>query len=145
MPKGGAASKEIKNALSRSEIMRRVKQKNTTPEMAVRRSLHRLGYRFRLHRRDLPGSPDVVLPIHRLCIFVHGCFWHRHTGCHLASTPSRNAEFWQIKFEANKRRDAAAIEALVELGWRAEVIWECETRVPARLNERLLHILRPSH
>jgi DNA mismatch endonuclease, patch repair protein len=112
----------------RSEIMASVRQRDTTPELRVRSVLHRAGYRFRLHRRDLPGSPDVVLPKHRLVVFVHGCFWHRHPACKKATTPKANAEFWAAKFRKNVERDAEAVAALEVLGWRVLTIWECETR-----------------
>jgi DNA mismatch endonuclease, patch repair protein len=114
----------------RSEIMAAVRQRDTTPELRVRSTLHRAGYRFRLHRRDLPGSPDVVLPKHRLVVFVHGCFWHRHPGCKKATTPKANAEFWAAKFRRNVERDAEAVAGLEVLGWRVLTIWECETRGP---------------
>ena len=96
--------------------------------MIVRRVLHGAGYRFRLHRRDLPGSPDVVLPRHRLAVFVHGCFWHRHTGCPRTTTPKTRAAFWASKFAANIARDERATAELGRLGWRVHVVWECETR-----------------
>lgn len=121
----------------RSKIMRGVKSVDTKPEMLVRRAMHRLGYRFRLHRKDLPGRPDIVLPRHNLVVFVHGCFWHQHTGCKDGRLPSSNTEFWVRKFSANQARDAKHIAALKELGWRVEVIWECQTRDPDRLNARL--------
>lgn len=107
--------------------MAAVSNKDTLPEILVRRALHRLGYRFRLHRSDLPGTPDIVLPKYKLCIFVHGCFWHRHPGCKRASTPSTNVEFWERKFEKNVNRDAATVDRLTKMGWRVEVIWTCQT------------------
>jgi len=113
---------------ARSRIMKAVGQKNTRPEMIVRRILHALGYRFRLHRRDLPGSPDIVLPKYRTAIFVHGCFWHRHEGCAKATTPKTRRAFWEDKFEANRVRDRKAIIALQYLGWNVQVVWECQTR-----------------
>jgi DNA mismatch endonuclease (patch repair protein) len=119
----------------RSKIMRAVPQKGSKPEMVVRRALHRLGYRFRLHRRDLPGTPDIVMPGHRVAIFVHGCFWHRHSGCRLASSPRTRADFWQSKFDRNVERDAAATLALERLRWRVLIVWECETRDPARMSQ----------
>lgn len=125
----------------RSAIMRAVPRKDSKPEMRVRRALHRLGYRFRLHRSDLPGTPDIVLPRHRVAIFVHGCFWHRHPECRLASTPRTRAEFWQSKFHRNVARDAAATQALQVLGWRVIVIWECETREVDPLSESILEML----
>jgi DNA mismatch endonuclease (patch repair protein) len=127
--------------LSRSEIMRRVPQRDTKPELIVRRALHALGYRFRVHRKDLPGSPDIVLPRYRLCIFVHGCFWHRHDGCRLTTTPATNEDFWRKKFEANMRRDREASDSLRAHGWRVALVWECETRNAELLNERLKTII----
>lgn len=121
----------------RSSLMARVKQKNTGPEMQVRRALHRLGYRFRLHRKDLPGRPDIVLSRYRTVIFVHGCFWHRHPACSLASSPKTRAEFWQAKFDANVARDAAVEKTLTDAGWTVIVIWGCETRDSAKLAVRL--------
>jgi DNA mismatch endonuclease (patch repair protein) len=116
--------------------MRRVATRGSKPEMIVRRALHALGYRFRLHRRDLPGSPDIVLPRRRTAIFVHGCFWHRHAGCRRTTTPKTRAAFWQAKFDANVARDRRVIAALEEDGWRIEVVWECETLEPERLATR---------
>lgn len=126
----------------RSENMRRVRGNDTRPELTVRRALHALGRRFRLHRRDLPGKPDIVLAKDRLAIFVHGCFWHRHDDCPRASTPSTRKEFWVAKFERTVVRDAEQAAALRAAGWRPEVIWECETRDSERLNERLRRILQ---
>jgi DNA mismatch endonuclease (patch repair protein) len=120
----------------RSWLMGRVRQKNTTPEMSVRREAHRLGYRFRLHRKDLPGSPDLVFPRLRKAIFVHGCFWHRHD-CRKATVPKANAEFWTKKFVDNQKRDRKVLEQLGCLGWDATVIWECEAKDPAELTRRL--------
>lgn len=111
----------------RSEIMARVRAKDTTPELAVRSMVHRMGYRFRLHRRDLPGCPDMVFPSRRKVIFVHGCFWHRHSGCPLSRIPKTRVEFWTSKLEGNAARDAKHLGALKAKGWRALVIWECET------------------
>jgi len=115
-------------APSRSKLMSRVRQKNTKPETVVRQALHAAGFRYRLHRRDLPGSPDIVLPGRKAVVFVHGCFWHRHPGCKAASTPKTRAEFWARKFDANVERDRRAIDALSEKGWAVHVVWECETR-----------------
>lgn len=108
--------------------MRSVRGKNTTPEMKVRSALHRAGYRFRLHRKDLPGRPDVVLPGYKAVVFVHGCFWHRHPGCRAASSPSTRSAFWQDKFARNVARDRLVIGALENAGWRVHVVWECETK-----------------
>lgn len=121
----------------RSQLMSRVGQKNTAPELIVRRIAHSLGYRFRLHRRELPGTPDLVFPRLRKAIFVHGCFWHRHLGCRLASTPKSRSEFWEPKFVANVERDRLKEEQLRAAGWGVLVIWECETRDPRQLAERL--------
>lgn len=126
----------------RSENMRRVRGMNTTPELTVRRALHALGRRFRLHRQDLPGKPDIVLAKTRLAIFVHGCFWHRHENCPRASTPSTRKEFWEAKFERTVERDAEQTAALRAAGWRPEVIWECEARDAERLHERLHRIFQ---
>lgn len=127
----------------RSAIMRSVRQKGTAPEMVVRRIAYAIGTRYRLHRKDLPGRPDIVFPSRRLCIFVHGCFWHRHLGCRLASSPTSNREFWQEKFARNVERDARKENELRAAGWRVEIVWECETREPAKLKERLRALLFP--
>lgn len=116
---------DIVDAAARSRIMAAVRQKNTKPEIVLRRLLHRAGFRFRLHRRDLPGRPDLVLPKHRAAVFVHGCFWHRHPRCRRASTPKTRPEFWEAKFVANVARDLRAIKALEAGGWRVFVVWEC--------------------
>ena len=122
---------------TRSRIMAAVRQKNTTPETIVRQVLHRLGLRFRLHRKGLPGTPDIVLARHRTVIFVHGCFWHRHQDCRKASTPKTRVDFWQEKFDRNVERDARNEQALLDAGWRVLVVWECETKDVARLTGRL--------
>lgn len=126
---------------SRSKLMSRVRQANTKPELVVRRLLHALGYRFRLHRRGLPGTPDIVLPRHRTAIFVHGCFWHRHEGCSRTTTPKTRQEFWQTKFDTNVARDRRNLDLLATLGWRSIVIWECETKDPGSLSTRLSTLL----
>ncbi|WP_295384633.1 very short patch repair endonuclease [uncultured Thiodictyon sp.] len=108
--------------------MSKVRGTNTLPEMRVRRALHSMDYRFRLHRPDLPGKPDIVLQKHRVCIFVHGCFWHSHPGCVRATTPESNGEFWAKKLAGNVERDRRSALELAEMGWRVCVIWECETR-----------------
>ncbi|MER0238941.1 DNA mismatch endonuclease Vsr [Fulvimarina sp. MAC8] len=112
----------------RSELMRRVRRKDTTPELAVRRALTALGVRYRLQAKDLSGRPDIVNRKRKLAIFVHGCFWHRHPGCRLASTPKTRTEFWEAKFARNVERDRKAIENLKADGWKVIVVWECETR-----------------
>lgn len=116
-------------------MMAGIKSKDTAPEMKVRKYLHGSGFRYRLHARDLPGSPDLVLPKHRLAIYVHGCFWHRHPGCRYATTPASNVDFWATKFQKNTERDARQHAALSALGWRHITIWECELRRDA--GERL--------
>jgi DNA mismatch endonuclease (patch repair protein) len=117
--------------------MARIKSKNTKPELAVRRALHALGYRFRLHRSDLYGRPDIVLPKHKTIIFVHGCFWHRHPGCTKTSTPKTRTDFWQSKFDANVARDQRNVEALEQAGWQVLTVWECETGQIEELSDRL--------
>ncbi|MBM3298455.1 MAG: DNA mismatch endonuclease Vsr [Deltaproteobacteria bacterium] len=120
--------------------MAAIRCKDTSPELRVRRLLHHLGYRFRLHRQDLPGSPDIVLPKHRTVVFVHGCFWHRHPGCRYTTTPKARADFWANKFEQNIRRDHRQQQQLREMGWSVMVIWECELRDLQSLKARLVQI-----
>ena len=124
----------------RSRVMSRVKNKNTKPEVQVRSMLHRMGYRFRLHRRDLAGAPDIVLPRHRKAVFVHGCFWHNHD-CPRGKRPSTRTEFWNAKLVANIERDRANQEALEEKGWRVLTLWECEVKDPDYIQEKLRHFL----
>jgi DNA mismatch endonuclease (patch repair protein) len=121
----------------RSANMAKVRGKDTGPEMRVRRLAHRMGLRFRLHRKDLPGRPDLVFPGRGLVVFVHGCFWHRHEGCRRATTPSTRQEFWQAKFDANVQRDKRQIRDLEALGWRVLVIWECELKDEATIESEL--------
>lgn len=125
----------------RSWLMSRVGAKDTKPELAVRSIAHSLGYRFRLHRSDLPGKPDLVFPKKSIVIFVHGCFWHRHTNCSKASTPKTRVRFWNEKFRRNVERDALAISALRKLGWKTVIIWECQTRDKNALAARLKRVL----
>ncbi|MDT5293498.1 MAG: mismatch endonuclease, patch repair protein [Acidobacteriota bacterium] len=126
----------------RSRLMARVKGRDTKPERIVRSLLHRLGYRFRLHRKDLPGKPDIVLPKHGKVVYVHGCFWHGHPACPRAARPTSNVEFWNTKLDGNIARDTAAQKALVKLGWRYLVVWQCETRDPRELTRKLVNFLR---
>ncbi len=105
--------------------MSRIRGRDTGPEIAVRSRLHRLGFRFRLQVKDLPGHPDIVLPRHRAVVLVHGCFWHRHRGCKFAYTPKSRKRFWLAKFQANIRRDRSVLKELQRLGWRTLVVWEC--------------------
>lgn len=128
---------DIVNQKKRSAMMARVRGKDTKPELRVRRAAHSLGFRYRLHRRDLPGSPDLVFSRLRKVILVHGCYWHRHPGCRFAYTPKSNMEFWGRKFEANQERDRRALSQLADLGWDALVIWECETDEPDLLTARI--------
>ena len=121
----------------RSWNMSRIRGKDTKPEIAVRSILHRMGYRFRLHRRDLPGNPDIVLPKYHTVILVHGCFWHRHRGCKYAYTPKSRVDFWQKKFTENVERDKRNRKALRQEGWKVVVVWECELRDPDKLVLRL--------
>jgi len=117
---------DVYDQKKRSEVMAKVRSKDTGSELAVRRHLHRRGLRFRLHRRDLPGRPDIVFPSRRVVVFVHGCFWHGHLGCKRAKLPATRPEFWRAKIAANVERDARALDALWGLGWQPIVVWECE-------------------
>ena len=128
----------------RSERMARIRSKNTQPELRVRRVAYELGYRYRLHRRDLPGCPDLVFPLRRKVVFVHGCFWHAHQGCKVANKPKSRSDFWSLKFERNKSRDASNQNALIRDGWRVFTVWECETKNIAMLKSRLLQFLGPA-
>lgn len=121
----------------RSWNMSRIKGKDTKPEMTVRSLLHKMGYRFRLHRKDLPGVPDIVLPKYKTAIFIHGCFWHRHNGCKLAYNPKTRIEFWNKKFRDTVKRDRLNIKKLEDLGWNTEIIWECEVKNIIELGKRI--------
>ena len=123
----------------RKRNMSAIKGRDTKPEILLRKLLHSLGYRFRIQRKDLPGRPDIVLPKYKIAIFVNGCFWHRHEGCKLASTPSTNSEFWEKKFAANVERDARNYAALKAHGWHVVIIWECE--VKEILRSRVIPVL----
>ena len=125
----------------RSAVMRQVKGRDTTPELVVRKALTHLGARYRLHRKDLPGKPDIVLPGRRLAIFVHGCFWHGHDCARGARVPKQNRDYWLGKVARNRARDAASREALAVLGWRVETIWECDLKDAAALGVRLRTLL----
>jgi len=117
--------------------MSRIQSRDTKPERAVRSILHCMGYRFRLHRRDLPGSPDLVLPKYQTVVFVHGCFWHRHKGCQFAYTPKTRTAFWMKKFSDNVERDQRVARDLRKAGWHVLTVWECELSAPDRLATRL--------
>ncbi len=123
--------------MDRSANMRAIRSAGMKPEMLVRRLVHGLGYRYRLHRHDLPGRPDLVFAARRKIIFVHGCFWHQHGGCQLAHTPRSNVDYWRPKLARNAARDAAHLSALKEDGWRVLVIWECQTKSSAKLSRKL--------
>ncbi|WP_424957108.1 very short patch repair endonuclease [Hyphomicrobium sp. 1Nfss2.1] len=127
----------------RSRMMARIRGKSTKPELIVRRTAHQLGYRFRLHRKQLPGTPDLSFPRLRLAVFVNGCFWHRHPNCRYAYTPKSNIDFWTRKFSNNVQRDIRAKEQLESMGWRVAVIWECETADSLALRDTLSTILAP--
>lgn len=130
----------------RSEIMRSVGTMNTGPEMQVRSAAHRLGLRFRLYRKDLPGTPDLVFPKHRIALFVHGCFWHRHPGCTKATLPKSNVAFWTEKFRRNVARDDENLRELTRQGWQVVVVWQCEAKTLKNslevLESRLFPLLR---
>jgi DNA mismatch endonuclease (patch repair protein) len=122
----------------RSWNMSRIGPKDTSPELIVRSTLHRLGYRFRLHVKKLPGKPDIVLAKHRTVIFVHGCFWHRHKGCKYAYTPKTRQEFWTEKFRKNVEQHERVMEQLAHLGWNTIIVWGCEVSNAEALGQRLL-------
>ncbi|ENZ82744.1 MULTISPECIES: DNA mismatch endonuclease Vsr [Caulobacter] len=134
---------DVYDKAKRSAVMARVKSKDTTPERTVRRVLTRLGARYRLHRRDLPGHPDIVLPGRRLAIFVHGCFWHGHDCARGSRVPKNNRDYWLAKVGRNVARDARAIAALETDGWRVEVVWECDLKDETALTARLAALLEP--
>lgn len=136
----GAVTDTLTKA-ERSRNMSKIRGKDTGPERAVRSLLHRAGYRFRLHVRDLPGKPDIVLPRYRAVIFVHGCFWHRHMGCKGASTPKTNKNVWADKFVRNVANDRKHTRRLRRLGWRVIVVWECQLRHPDKVLRRLKNLL----
>jgi len=129
-------------SLQRSENMRLIRSKNTSPEMLVRKCAHRLGYRFRLHRKDLPGSPDLVFASRSAVVFVNGCYWHRHKNCKLASNPKSNTEYWTHKFKSNVARDNKVYRELRKLGWKVNIIWECRCKDPHYLVNVLKKLLK---
>jgi DNA mismatch endonuclease (patch repair protein) len=118
---------DVVSPIDRSRMMAGIKGKNSQPELLVRRLLFASGYRFRLHRRDLPGTPDIVMPGRKIAIFVHGCFWHMHQGCRYSKLPATRPEFWKTKLESNVERDRRAAEKLHAVGWRVLCVWECST------------------
>jgi DNA mismatch endonuclease (patch repair protein) len=127
--------------LSLTERMQRIRKTDTKPEMIVRRAVYRMGYRYRLHQSNLPGSPDIVISRHRKVIFVHGCFWHRHDCADGRKLPRSKPEYWRPKLDRNRRRDEASAAQLREFGWGVLVVWECETKDVRRLNETLAKFL----
>ena len=129
---------------TRSDIMRAVRSTNTTPELRVRKLVHSMGCRYRLHRRDLPGTPDLVFPSRRTVLFVHGCFWHGHTCKRGARVPKSNIDYWLSKVARNKARDQANIEKLTNNGWKVITVWECEIADLSQLKERLSAEFKPS-
>ncbi|MDO8400517.1 MAG: very short patch repair endonuclease [Bradyrhizobium sp.] len=128
----------------RSERMSRIRSKNTRPELAVRRILFGLGYRYQLHRSDLPGKPDLVFPSRKKALFVHGCFWHAHQGCKVANIPKSRTEFWQAKFQRNIERDKLNKRALRRLGWSTLTVWKCQIKREDRLLRRIISYLGPA-
>ena len=142
-----SSSHDKLTAAQRSDLMSRIRSRDTTPEMCVRRLVHRMGYRYRLHAKELPGRPDLVFRPRRKVIFVHGCFWHQHPGCsrnRMPRSPERR-DYWQGKLNGNARRDQRNEAALREMGWRILVIWECETRHLDRLAQRVRTFLDARH
>lgn len=129
----------------RSKVMRKVKGKNTALEMKVRSLIHGMGYRYRLHAKELPGTPDIVFRPKKKVIFVHGCFWHRHKGCKLARMPKSRVEFWRTKLTANRDRDRTNIDQLRRLGWDVLVIWECEAKESDRIRNKIDVFLSTRH
>jgi DNA mismatch endonuclease (patch repair protein) len=138
---GSAAIVDKISVEARSELMTRIRSKDTKPELAVRSILHRLGFRFRLHRKDLPGRPDIVLPKYRKIILVQGCFWHGHT-CRLASKPKSNQVYWARKILSNQERDRRTLASLKDAGWSVLELWECEIRAGRGLIERIVDFMQ---
>jgi DNA mismatch endonuclease (patch repair protein) len=133
----GLAMTDVFTPEKRSAVMRRVKGKDTAPELTVRRALRRLGVGYRLHRADLPGKPDIAMPGRKLALFVHGCFWHGHDCARGARTPKANRPYWEAKIARNRARDAEHRAALQALGWRAVTLWECQLKDAEHLEARL--------
>lgn len=135
---------DIWSKAKRSEVMGRIRSKDTKPEISVRRMLHGMGYRFTVNgpkNRKLPGKPDIVLPKYKTVVFVHGCFWHRHKGCKVASNPKTNKRFWQEKFARNVARDRKSVRELKRLGWNTLIVWECEVGKPEKVCKRLKRMI----
>jgi DNA mismatch endonuclease (patch repair protein) len=132
---------DVLTSEQRKRLMSAIRTEHTSPELAVRRILHSLGYRFRLHRHDLPGKPDIVLSRYKTAIFVHGCFWHQHSRCNRAAVPTSNRKFWLAKLSGNAARDRRVARQLRQLGWKVFVIWGCELREVGRLERRIVRRL----
>ncbi len=130
--------------LRRSENMRRIRSKNTSPELLVRRLIHKMGFRFRLHRKDLPGRPDIVFPTRRKVIFVHGCFWHQHKSCRAGRPPRSREGYWLPKLQRNQDRDEGAVQALKAMAWKSLIVWECEVDDQIRLSKKLRRFIATS-
>lgn len=143
MSKGGSQMTDSISQAARSAMMSRIRGKNTGPELAVRKLAFAAGYRYRLHVRRLPGSPDLVFPSRKKVIFVHGCFWHRHDGCSSSRIPKSRVDFWTSKLNGNKSRDARNYQSLIDLGWQVFVVWECELVDLVALEKRLRLFLGP--
>ena len=131
---------DIWSEKKRSEVMSKIRGENTKPEMILRSALFRKGYRFRVHKKDLPGKPDIVLPKYHLVIFVHGCFWHYHKKCNEGRIPSSNSKFWEEKLERNVKKDANNIKALKKENWKVFVIWECE--IEKQFEKTIKHLVK---
>lgn len=132
---------DIFTSAKRSEIMRSIRSKDTSPELKVRKALHRLGLRYRLHRQNLPGTPDLVLSKYKIIVQIRGCFWHQH-GCKKSSIPKSNEQYWITKLEKNKNRDFRTDQQLVQLGWHVIVIWECEVGSEVQLANRITQVYK---
>jgi DNA mismatch endonuclease (patch repair protein) len=129
----------------RSEIMAAVRSKETKPELAVRRILHALGYRYRLHDAKLPGKPDIVFKSRKKVVFVHGCFWHRHPKCKYATIPKTKTDFWNEKFQKNVRRDRLTRSKLLDMGWECLIVWQCELKNPESLSRKMVEFLENNY
>ncbi|MEY9363872.1 DNA mismatch endonuclease Vsr [Bradyrhizobium yuanmingense] len=142
--KTGVGQMDRLSKTQRSEHMARIRSKDTSPELAVRRTLFRLGYRFRLHGSDLPGTPDIVFRSQRKAVFIHGCFWHAHEGCSLAKLPKTRTEYWQAKFLRNAKRDRLSKQKLRKMGWKTLTVWECQVVREEHVVRRLTRYLGPA-
>lgn len=132
---------DIVDPSTRSRMMAGIKGCNTKPELLIRHLLHKKGFRYRIHVKDLPGKPDIVLPKYRSVIFIHGCFWHGHQGCHLFKLPATRTEFWQEKILRNQANDHRAVELLLASNWRVCIVWECSIRGARKDPERVVNTI----